>query len=419
MEEKLDNRNNFPVTDRFEFYIPETALLSDFSITIDGKEYRADILKKAEAQQEYEKTVSSDKTPFLPEMEGYKILSCPLNFEANQSIIVRLTYEQALTRNQDKYEYLQYPRSNHYATNNLSVSVDISSSADILNVETPAFETDVWYPDTKSAQVRYVSHDFPGEEMKIIFRTENTPLTGNMLFYKDGDLGYFMHTFSPTAGELETDTSTPLLSDVMSSYNVPVSQTVCSGEKDLVAGSEMVTSGMYDPGIKTITSRITGNTTDGKRVFEHEFAVQPKENNDFVAKLWAYNTIINRIDRTKMEGETDELVPEVVNLSLEYGFVTPYTSLFVEKPDAEVVEIYQIQSPKDGVGESQPDEPVSMNGADGFNDEETDDSIPIEEPVEESEETEQPAGNPAPGFGLHFAVLGLFVAGSIIRNKLT
>jgi hypothetical protein len=44
---------------------------------------------------------------------------------------------------------------------------------------------------------------------------------------------------------------------------------------------------------------------------------------------------MNKLDRMKVEGETDELVSEVTNLSLEYGFVTPYTSFFVEVPQAE------------------------------------------------------------------------------------
>jgi|BarGraIncu00421A_1022006.scaffolds.fasta_scaffold107676_1 hypothetical protein len=44
---------------------------------------------------------------------------------------------------------------------------------------------------------------------------------------------------------------------------------------------------------------------------------------------------MNRLDRIKVEGETHELVSEVKNLSLEYGFVTPYTSFFVEVPQAE------------------------------------------------------------------------------------
>ena len=38
------------------------------------------------------------------------------------------------------------------------------------------------------------------------------------------------------------------------------------------------------------------------------------------------------MDRMVVEGETDALVSEITDLSLKFGFVTPYTSLFVEVP---------------------------------------------------------------------------------------
>jgi hypothetical protein len=64
---------------------------------------------------------------------------------------------------------------------------------------------------------------------------------------------------------------------------------------------------------------------------------------------------MNRLDRMKVEGETSELVSEVTNLSLEYDFVTPYTSFFVEVPQAE--EQKEEQTP-----EPQAQEPQTQQG---------------------------------------------------------
>ncbi len=492
VEEKLDNRNNASVTDKFEFLIPKEAFFSGFSIIIDGKEYKADVLKKAEAQQKFEEATSNGRTAGLLETRDSELFSYSLNFKPNQSIIVRLTYEQALTRTLGEYEYLQYLRSNH-EVKDLSVSVDIKSSTNVLRVETPGFESDVTYPHANSAQVRYTANTLPKQDMRVIFKTDNTPLNGNMLFYEDNGQGYFMHIFSPTAEEIGTtplnkdiifvidksgsmeglkieqvktafsqiigdlsegdrfnvvffDTeikphsneiliannvnkdkavatvasvtahggtninsalttslgmfyngsenvpiivfltdgmptegvtstaairdnvlqankanasiftiafgeeddydfdflqalslenrgtvvyfeptseaaagisgfyetiSTPLVSNLKFSYDGKVSQTVLTGRDNLFVGSEVISLGKYDPNTASITARVDGNTRNGKHTFEHKFAAQPNDTNNFVARLWAYNTITNRLDRMKVEGGTNELISEV------------------------------------------------------------------------------------------------------------
>lgn len=563
VEEKLDNGNNFVITDKFEFLIPEKAFLSGFSISIDGEEYQADILKKAEAQQKFEEAASGGRTAGLLETRDSELFSYSLNFEANQSIVVKLTYEQALTRTLDEYEYLQYLRSNH-DVNNLQLSIDIDSSTDVLSVDTPGFRSEITYPNTNSASVRYSDVGLPGQDMKVVFKTENTPLNGNMLFYESNGQGYFMHTFSPTeeevgasslnkdiifvidksgsmdglkmqqvqtafsqiinnlpegdrfnvvffdtlvrepgdellmandtnkarSVELVTDTnanggtnindalvtslglfnsksenvpiivfltdgmptagiestavirqnvmeanvvgasifsiafgreydydfnflqalslenggiavyfepdteastgisnfydtiSTPLVSHLKFSYDEQVSNTVLTGKEHLFVGSEVILLGNYDQDTETVIARVDGNTRSGKHVYEREFIVRPEEKNDFVARLWAYNNIMNKLDRMKVEGETDELVSEVTNLSLEYGFVTPYTSFFVEVP--------QVEEPDEGPVDSETDEavmdevPVEEAMVDEAPVEETMVDSPMEEPVDET-----------------------------------
>lgn len=546
VEEKLENRNSASVTDKFEFLVPEKAFFSGFSIIIDGKEYKADVLKKAEAQQKFEEATSSGKTAGLLETRDSELFSYSLNFKPNQSIIVRFTYEQALTRTLGEYEYVQYLRSSH-DVKNFSTSVDIKSSTKVLSVETPDFNSDVTYPNANNAQVKYTANNLPTQDMRVVFKTENPALNGNMLFYKDKDQGYFMHIFSPTAEEIGTsplnkdiifvidksgsmeglkleqvktafsgiirdlsegdrfnivffDTglnpfsseiliansenkgkaiaavtnvtaggstninaalttalgmfysgsenvpiivfltdgmptegvtstavirdnvlqanrantsiftiafgeeqdydfnflqalslenrgtavyfeptseaaegisgfyetiSTPLVSDLKFSYDGNVSQTVLAGRDNLFVGSEVITLGKYDPNTASITARVDGNTRSGKHTFEHSFPAQPSDTNNFVTRQWAYNTIMNRLDRIKVEGETYELVSEVTNLSLEYSFVTPYTSFFVEIPQAEEQkekQTQETQAQEPQTLESQTQEPPTQQG---------------------------------------------------------
>lgn len=602
VEEKLDNRNSASVTDKFEFLIPKKAFLSGFSIIIDGKEYRADVLKKAEAQQKFEEATSSGKTAGLLETRDSELFSYSLNFKPNQSIIVRLTYEQALTRTLGEYEYIQYLRSNR-DVKNLSASVDIKSSTKVLSVETPDFNSEVTYPNVNNARIKYTANNLPTQDMRVIFKTENSALNGNILFYKDRDQGYFMHIFSPTAEEIGTsplnkdiifvidksgsmeglkleqvktafseiikdlsegdrfnivffDTeldplskeilvaneankskaikavnniaaggntdintaltaslgmfysgsdnvpiivfltdgqptegvtskavirdnllqankanvsiftiafgeeldydfdflqalslenkgtavyfeptseaaagisgfyktiSTPLVSNLKFSYDGNVSQTVLTGRDNLFVGSEVITLGKYDPNTASITAKVDGNTRSGKHTFEHTFPAQPSDTNNFVARLWAYNTIMNRLDRMKVEGETDELVSEVTNLSLEYGFVTPYTSFFVEVPQPEEPKEKQTQ-------ESQAQEPQTLDSQtqepptqQGQTQSQTGQSSPMQPSSGSSGEppvatNTKGATGGTPGFEFWLAVPALFGALLILRR---
>ncbi|WP_340820173.1 VIT domain-containing protein [Methanolobus sp. WCC4] len=587
VEEKLDNTGNTSVTDKFQFLIPEGAFMSAFSITIDGVEYQADILETEEAEQRFAEAVSSGRTAGLLETRDTELFSYSLNFEANQSIIVKLTYEQALSRTMDEYEYLQYLQSNH-VVEDLSVTVDISSSTDVLSVETPGLETDISYPSTDTAKVEYTSEGMPGSDMTVVFETENTDMDGEMLFYEIDGTGYFMHIFSPTAEELGTSPlnkdiifvvdksgsmyglkmeqvkeafssiiaelpegdrfnivffdsdsmpysaeilmanednkaqavaevlvteagggtninyvliealgmfynesenvpivvfltdgeptggvtstavirqnvleandvdaaifsiafgdeysydfnflqalslenkgiavyfeenseasagisdfyetiSTPLVTDLMFTYDGG-RNVILTGKDHLFVGSEAIILGNYEMGTSTVTARADGNTRDGVYDSENVFSVLTSDSNDFIPRLWAYNTIRDKLDMMKVEGETEELVSEVTALSLEYGFVTPYTSFFVEIP--------QPEEPEEDVSDSA--EYAEETAMDVYPAEEmvVEEEMPIEEPEEEA--MEEYAEEESPGFGLMLALSMFGLAMLAFRNR--
>jgi hypothetical protein len=181
------------------------------------------------------------------------------------------------------------------------------------------------------------------------------------------------------------------------------SNLVVTGKEHLFVGSDKIILGMYDENTATMNVEARGFTRDGSYESEHEFSVQPSDENSFIPRLWAYNTIRDKLDEMKVEGETDELVSEVTNLSLEYGFVTPYTSFFVEIPQAEEPE-YDSDST-----EYEADEAV-MDVAPT----EVYDEMPVveEESIDESMPTEETAEEESPGFGLMLA-LSMFGLGMI------
>ncbi|MDD4497628.1 MAG: VIT domain-containing protein [Methanosarcinaceae archaeon] len=518
VEEKLTNPAATAVQGEFSFLIPEGAFISGFSLTIDGKEYRADVLPKEEATEKFEAAASAGRTAGLLETKENNLFSYALSFEPRQSITVKLTYEQALKKTLGEYELVQYLESPQ-AVNSLSATVNISSANPLIRLETPGFpDAEARYLSANEGQVSYKASRLPGpgqgSELRVVFETQNPPLNGNMLFYeKDGE-GYMMHIFSPTEEDLGTtalgkdiifvldksgsmrgdkleqvkeafediitslpaqdrfniiffdssiqsssetlrettpeaksgalefvngldsgggtninealvtalgmfgpeservpiivfltdgmptdgvtspyvirenvkaanraqvsifsmafgiedendygflramslenygtaewfapsfdseekignfyDTiSTPLVTDLDFSYGGKVSEPVNNGGKNLFAGSDAVVLGKYTPGSGSISSVLSATTRDGIRTFSKEFTVAPSAENAFIPRLWAYSSIETLLDRIEVEGEAENLVAEVTELSLKFEFVTPYTSLFVEMP---------------------------------------------------------------------------------------
>ena len=54
---------------------------------------------------------------------------------------------------------------------------------------------------------------------------------------------------------------------------------------------------------------------------------------EFIARLWATRKIGYLLQQIRLHGEERELVDEIVDLSIRYGIITPYTSFLVEETE--------------------------------------------------------------------------------------
>ncbi|MEA1943787.1 MAG: PGF-CTERM sorting domain-containing protein, partial [Euryarchaeota archaeon] len=165
--------------------------------------------------------------------------------------------------------------------------------------------------------------------------------------------------------------------------------------------------------------------------------------NSFIPKLWAYTKIRRLMDRMTIEGETDALVSEITALSLEFGFVTPYTSLFVEVPAIDRSETTTTASGVEGGAEgvyAESDKSVVPEVAPASEPVPAvppmEASTPIFTPVEEggaggaieapreaegvAEEVETesiPTKKKVPGFGAVVAITGLAAVAYLLRRR--
>jgi PGF-CTERM protein len=616
IEEKLTNPRDTATDDEFRFLIPDGAFISGFCLFIDGVEYKADVLPKEEADERFEAAVSEGRTAGVLKTKKENIFSYSLSFKPHQSIIVRLTYEQPVKKTLGEYEYALSLRETDVAhvVPDLSANITVTSVKQILSLDTPGFEgASVKYLSLTKARVKYDAKALPDQDLRIVFATNSTSLSGEMLFYETGGQGYLMHIFSPSVKDIGTtaldkeiifvidksgsmsgdkiaqvqrvfagiiadlppddyfnviffdrdvmvfrDTlmeastqtkaeaanfvnaldanggtninealltalgmfepdsgrvpivvfltdgeptdgvtspyvirdnvkaanvaeasiftiafgiedeanydflralslencgvaeqfypgknaesgmntfyktiSTPVITDMAFSYR-RASDIVNTGYDTLFAGSDAIVLARYQAGTGNIDSSIDAITRTGSRSFDKTFPAVPGPDNSFIPKLWAHTKIRELMDRMVVEGETDPVVSDITDLSLEFGFVTLYTSLFVEVPVTDKISEATTKAYEGAEeGEVADEAPVEMvtpvatatsalGGADA----------PVVAPTPEatsasgeSEAADKATGSATatkkktPGFGALFAITGLAAVAYLARRR--
>ncbi len=128
--------------------------------------------------------------------------------------------------------------------------------------------------------------------------------------------------------------STPVLADISLDFDdIIVEQVYPQTLPDLFAGTQLVLAGRYrDGGPATIT--LNGEVNGREQSFTYEDNFFRNEGGDeFIPRLWATRAIGSLLTQIRLHGEDPELVQSVVDLSIRYGIITPYTSYLIEEDD--------------------------------------------------------------------------------------
>lgn len=132
--------------------------------------------------------------------------------------------------------------------------------------------------------------------------------------------------------------STPVLTDVSLDFGaINVLDVYPQPLPDLFAGSQLVVVGRYR-GEGTVTLGLSGVANGEEQTFSYAGQVFPAQSRemDFLPRLWATRKIGYLLNQIRLYGTEQELVDEIVDLSLRYGVMTPYTSFLVEEEEVEI-----------------------------------------------------------------------------------
>ncbi|MFQ5824741.1 MAG: VIT domain-containing protein [bacterium] len=124
--------------------------------------------------------------------------------------------------------------------------------------------------------------------------------------------------------------SNPVLTNISLDYeNIAVHDYFPKELPDLFKGSQLIEFGRYsNSGNTTIT--LSGDVNGTVQSFQHNTEF-PAENldNEFIPRLWATRKVGYLLNEIRLNGETQELIDEIVALGKRYGIITPYTSFLI------------------------------------------------------------------------------------------
>jgi Ca-activated chloride channel homolog len=186
------------------FPIPPDAVLSQFTLLVDGKEFPAKLYPKEEADRIYESIVRSNRDPALLEYVGYGALQTqvfPLPPGAERKVTLR--YTMLCRRDHDLTEFL-FPlapgKLSSKPIEKLELTMRLENTGRIKSVFSPNYSAAIDRPTDNSAIVRFTQDNIePADDFRILWTLNEKPIGATVLSYKpnDKDDGFFLLLAAP------------------------------------------------------------------------------------------------------------------------------------------------------------------------------------------------------------------------------
>ncbi|MEE8356146.1 MAG: hypothetical protein V3R33_02455, partial [Anaerolineales bacterium] len=134
---------------------------------------------------------------------------------------------------------------------------------------------------------------------------------------------------------------TPVLTDLVLDFgDILVDEIYPQEIPDLFSGTQLLITGRYRlPAGSSGQTKIelSGYVNNDKKSFDYEADFVPDEmagkSTSYIPRLWATRKIGYLLSQIRLRGENQEWVDAIIQLSIQYGIITPYTSFLIEESD--------------------------------------------------------------------------------------
>jgi Ca-activated chloride channel family protein len=185
------------------FPVPKGAVIKEFSMYIDGKEMKAELLDAGQARKIYEDIVRQIRDPALLEYAGTNVFHLRIfPIEPRKEKRIKISYSEILGKEGPLVEYVYPLNTEKFSAAPLasaSIHVTIESREKIKNVFSTTHSIDASYKGDRLAVAGWeASHVKPDADFKLYYATENAEFGVSLLAHRvRGEDGFFFLDLSP------------------------------------------------------------------------------------------------------------------------------------------------------------------------------------------------------------------------------
>ena len=197
--------------------LAEGTVLSDFHMTVDGKEMTAELLPADKARGIFEDIVRQSRDPALLEFAGRQLVRLrifPIAPGSTRKIGLKFSETLAADNRTVSYRYpLRRPDDGASAKTDLRVSVDIRQSTPIGTIDVTSHKAEIIRQDAYRARVALEAQiDYLQEDFHLHFSLSDGDLGLGLLTHRAPDEnGFFMISIAPG---FQNDDQPPLPKDI-------------------------------------------------------------------------------------------------------------------------------------------------------------------------------------------------------------
>jgi len=231
IDQSFYNPSQYQLEGFYIFPIPKDAIINNFTMIINGKETKAELLDSEKARKIYEDIVRQMRDPALleySEQNIFKLRIFPIEPRSEKKISI--SYSQILESNNNLVEYVYPLNTEKFSAKplkNVSVKIDLKSTEKIKNIYCPTHEVDIINKNDSHSIISFEAENTkPDTDFKLYFTKNSSTVGLSLLSYQSGkNDGYFLLSASPS---IEIDNSNIESKDITFILDVSGSM---SGEK--------------------------------------------------------------------------------------------------------------------------------------------------------------------------------------------
>ncbi len=182
------------------------AQVDDMSVTVDGKEMKAEILDVDKANEVFTDIVKNGGSPALLEYYGNQLITTKVpRIAPNGTVTVKLTYTTVLKKrgNVVRMQMLNTnPKASMQPLKSASVTVKIKSTEPLKNIYSPTHKIEIEEDKDWDVVAKWSKEDYlPRHPFVLYYATDNQKVGASLVTYREFDEeGSFMLMLSPTVG---------------------------------------------------------------------------------------------------------------------------------------------------------------------------------------------------------------------------